>query len=353
MQISAKICSGLALVFTLVLSVYAQPHNSEKLLPFTEHKKWGFINTNGDVVIKPQFDYVRDFSDGLSAVRIDRKWGYIDATGKWIVEPKYELAQQFAEGRAQVRTGGMWSSEPVYLIGGETFYIDKSGSVIFKLLRSPLGTSYDDYTFSEGLLSVQLDHGYGYLDTSGKTSIEGRFDYAGDFSEGVAGVWVGNNIGYVDQQGKFVIPPEYPIAGWGHPNPCTEGIIAIPMGGMMGYLDKSGKIAISRRFYHADIFSEGLSAVQPTEKKYIHGYIDKSGRMVIEPKFDVARRFSEGLAAVRVNDKWGYIDKNGKWAIKPRFTEAKGFSGGVAYIRTITQWGYITKSGVYIWLSQK
>jgi hypothetical protein len=64
--------------------------------------KQGYCNRNGDVVIKPQFEYAREFSDGLAAVLIDGKFGYIDKTGKLVISPQFAYAGDFSEGMAVV-----------------------------------------------------------------------------------------------------------------------------------------------------------------------------------------------------------------------------------------------------------
>ena len=47
--------------------------------------KCGFIDTDGRMLIQPQFDEVLGFSDvGLSAVKIGDKWAYIDRDGKFL-----------------------------------------------------------------------------------------------------------------------------------------------------------------------------------------------------------------------------------------------------------------------------
>ena len=50
-------------------------------------RKYGYIDKSGKVVIEPQFDYVRDFSEGLAVVEKDGKWGVIDKNGKVVIEP--------------------------------------------------------------------------------------------------------------------------------------------------------------------------------------------------------------------------------------------------------------------------
>jgi hypothetical protein len=62
----------------------------------------------GKVVIPPQFDEARDFSEGLTPIRINRKWGYIDSKGKTVLPSKYYRARGFSEGLAAVNIGGKW-----------------------------------------------------------------------------------------------------------------------------------------------------------------------------------------------------------------------------------------------------
>lgn len=49
------------------------------LFPIWDKKgKEGFIDASGRIVIAPQFDKVKPFSEGLAGVMIGDKWGYID-----------------------------------------------------------------------------------------------------------------------------------------------------------------------------------------------------------------------------------------------------------------------------------
>jgi hypothetical protein len=71
-------------------------------------QKAGFKDLTGKVVIPPQFDEARDFSEGLAPIRINRKWGYIDSKGKTVIPSKYYRARGFSEGLAAVNIGGKW-----------------------------------------------------------------------------------------------------------------------------------------------------------------------------------------------------------------------------------------------------
>ena len=70
----------------------------------------GLAAVNVSMAIKPQFDYVGAFSDGLALATLtpDGKSGYIDTTGRFVIEPQYDEAEDFSEGLAPVKKDGKW-----------------------------------------------------------------------------------------------------------------------------------------------------------------------------------------------------------------------------------------------------
>ncbi|EQC2648382.1 WG repeat-containing protein, partial [Campylobacter coli] len=52
--------------------------------------KWGFIDKNGEFVIKPKFDSIWSFREGLAKVGLNGKYGLIDKSGKIVIEPKFD-----------------------------------------------------------------------------------------------------------------------------------------------------------------------------------------------------------------------------------------------------------------------
>ena len=57
--------------------------------------KWGFLDENNNPICKFIYDEVRDFSEGIAAVRIGDKWGYINQEGAEICEIRYEAVGDF------------------------------------------------------------------------------------------------------------------------------------------------------------------------------------------------------------------------------------------------------------------
>lgn len=57
--------------------------------------KWGFVNDKGENICDFIYDEVRDYSEGIAAVRLGDKWGYINEEGREICEIRYDAVGDF------------------------------------------------------------------------------------------------------------------------------------------------------------------------------------------------------------------------------------------------------------------
>ena len=89
--------------------------------------KWGFIGSDGKMVITPQFLAVGDFCNGRAAARLGTKYGFVDRTGTMVITPQFDDAQQFNDDVAAVRTGSRHG------------YVNGSGNYVWG--PAPAGTS--------------------------------------------------------------------------------------------------------------------------------------------------------------------------------------------------------------------
>lgn len=92
--------------------------------PFTENgeyaavksgDKWGFVDKKGAVVIEPQYEDARSFSNGFAAVKKDGKWGFIDQSNKMRIEAEFDDAKYMNNrGNAFIKQNGIWSMLSLY-----------------------------------------------------------------------------------------------------------------------------------------------------------------------------------------------------------------------------------------------
>ena len=89
---------------------------NRQLYAFKAGNLWGYMNSNGKVVIKPRFYSAGQFSQGLAPVRINGTYGFIDQSGNISIKPVFDLALPFEYGIAKV------------FIEGKPFFIDVKGT---------------------------------------------------------------------------------------------------------------------------------------------------------------------------------------------------------------------------------
>ncbi|MGH9946350.1 MAG: WG repeat-containing protein [Pyrinomonadaceae bacterium] len=336
----------LSIIFSLLI-VPCLAYEPSPLFVISVELRFGFIDRDGNIIIKPQYFEARDFSEGLAAVRNDKnQWGYIDKSGKVIVDFRFASAGDFSEGLARIQIKGTdaWN--------GLTGYIDKKGRMVIKprFVVNELKMPEFGY-FSEGLAVFEKDNKMGFIDRSGKVAIEAKYDAAHPFSEGLANVAIGQKWGFIDRSGRQVIPLEY---DYGSAPEFSEGLAGLNRNDDRVYVNKTGEVIT--RFPNqaqwnafANNFSEGLVCWVEISGKM--GYRNTKGEMVIPPIFDYAEEFSEGLAAVEINGQYGFIDRTGTMVIEPlSYLYLPKFKNGLAQVVTRDfKFGYINQEGQFVW----
>jgi len=296
--------------------VSANAVDSDKLYVIKQDSKYGYIDENGNVIIKPVYLQAKQFAEGVAPVKIEEGiWGIIDTKGKVMTEWKnVDEINEFSEGLAVVRQRAKYG------------YIDKKQLVI------PLNFDAAE-NFSEGLAVVAIREGstfmeklhnakYGYIDKDGNIVIDCQFRSAGKFKEGVA-----------------------PVS-------------SVSTDFRWGYIDKTGQYVIEAKYFTAREFSEGLAPV--TIALGESGFIDHKGNFIIPPQYTWTYSFSEGFARVKVGEKYGFIDRSGRMVIKPIFDYADDFKNGFAQIYDQSpgfgvdkyqgiSFGLIDKDGIVRW----
>lgn len=326
-----------------------------------EDCEWGYINTQGEVVVPPSFTFAKDFVNEVGIVACEGKWGMVNREAKIVLPCQYDEVK-FLENTNN-RIVKVYINEPKYGL------IDTLGQL-------KVSTAYDEIgSFSEGRLAVRRNGLWGFVNTDGLEVIPCRFREVQNFSEGLAAARLGSGWGIINKQGQIVIDFQYNRMGSFH-----NGLAWVHTSGGMGYINREGEMAIAPRFDRAYSFQLGIARVQVDNKlglinaqgHYVqrprytdiqpydehglaivqhgnnhlrYGLIDRSGKLITRQAFREIQPFSEGLAAVRQRDDWGFIDTTGQWAIPEQFSKAASFSEGMAAVQINGQCGYINRLG--------
>lgn len=100
----------------------------------TTDRKWGFIDTKGDLIIPTIYDKVNDFKEGLALVSNKTKVCYLDPTGKEVLTlNKDDYTAGFVHGKAAVFQARWDGDKWKYFIGDKVRIINKLGETICEI----------------------------------------------------------------------------------------------------------------------------------------------------------------------------------------------------------------------------
>jgi len=129
-----------------------------------EESQKGFIDKEGTIKIKPEYDYVEPFYEGLAMVRIDdeengQERGYINENGEMVInlQDNYDRADPFSDGLAKVRENG-----------GGYGYINDSGEEVIKCD----GDIKSATNFINGHAMIKEDNEYAVIDKDGEVVVK-------------------------------------------------------------------------------------------------------------------------------------------------------------------------------------
>jgi WG containing repeat len=161
--------------------------------PVRKNDLWGFINVQGNYIVKPLYEKADRFMNGLAPVKKMGKCGYINVFGEEVVPLNYNASKLFADSMALVQSDDKLYYLDIatgHLIGQDKPYIVR-------------------YYFSEGLARVSQGDKFGFINKNGELVIECKYEDAKNFSNGLAAVKINGLWGFIDNGGNLVIQPRF------------------------------------------------------------------------------------------------------------------------------------------------
>ncbi len=307
---------------------------TSELIPYRKGSKWGFCDSEKNILIEPKYDEAYPFVEGMSLVKLNDKHGFINRTGQEIIEIRYDDANHFSEGLAMAclddsfgyldKNGrevidfdygkaSNFSEGLAYADWDNDFnsygglFINKSGEEVFEIIH------YFISDFTEGLCCVMSDDQYGFINKAGETVISLIYDNASPFSEGLARVIKDRKIGFINKKGKKVHEIKYSNA-----SDFIGGIALVEYEQRKFFINKLGdeiSIPSLKKYDDMDYFDNELIRVKTSTGNYLRGkfgFINKSGNEVIPVKYDwTDYEFVSNVIKVKLDNKYFYIRNDG------------------------------------------
>lgn len=224
--------------------------NEVEFIPAENNDLFGFTDTSGVFVIKPQYDEVNSFQEGLAIVHKGDTVFFINKENKNTLQKYFSDAQSFFNGLAPVKIKNDW------------FFIDRMGEI--------KSTAFEEINeVSENIYIVKKGNLYGAVNAFGEILIEPRYEQLGDFK---------NQIAYCQLEGKY------------------------------GFINLSGYIH-KPEFEWISEFNENNLAIYKLNNKY--GLIKSNGEILTPPNFDLILKGNNNIYVVVKNNLYGFYSGEG------------------------------------------
>lgn len=210
------------------------------------------------------------------------KCGFKNTEGKIVVRAEYDFCGDFSEGMAYLLKQNLKAdSDGAYYLG----YVNSAGKLVIPVdIEADYGWMLDPRDFSQGIVAVLKKGKWGYMDKEGKSAIPFNFDSASNFTDSVATVSKDYKYGVINQNGETVVNFKYDQLG-----EFKEGLAAFTPADSekQGFINTKGEIIVAATWDQVMGFSEGQAAVAKGDYENAKwGFIDAKGKVVIEPKYD-------------------------------------------------------------------
>jgi hypothetical protein len=211
-------------------AVYAKLHVPEYTLQYRDCILWGYLNSNGGIAIEAQYYFASDFNEnGIAEVAdVNGRIKLINRRGSTVADPSgttiylternrrpaaesYYLPQTFGiesigmftfdHGLTRVRSCIYDYYKEGELVRDKDILIQKDGTV-FEIPQ--------DYTlkgYSDGVMLLEKDGYYGFLDYTGRWIAQPIYTFAQPFAEGLAVIgFSAGKLCMIDTEGNIVLP---------------------------------------------------------------------------------------------------------------------------------------------------
>ena len=360
-----------------------------------ENNLYGYIDSIGNVIIKPQFKYSSRFQDGVALVISDMSEAFhIDTIntikiidGKLTIDSLNKTTRKVNDG-IKVQYGYINTQGKIIIDTVQTITLERNN---FCIPYSSVEDGFSEFIsdsleFNMIILNELLPFNelflyqdeqsklWGYKNSEYETHIMPDYKYAGAFSEGRAIVNFPDttnshfesetfgNYGVIDTTGNIIIPTEYAIIfpynngySWStifnfQDASLSQELLDRDGNSILGPLPQNGQIKYSNfsdngwAIVEMNLFSFKFYSFIDVNCQYLTDY-NKDGNLdLINETLQDAKSFYENYAPVKFNNKWVFI--NDECTILSEEYDSTGvFSEGYARVMfdgiNDKQWGYI------------
>ena len=336
----------------------------DSLAPVRLQKKWGFVNHNGELVIKCKYQKVSHFYNGNAYIKNDKGYDVINKKEKKVA---FLDAENIKENNYKIiiaeknklwgiaNHNGTWIVAPKYLqiesFNNFNLAIAHLEHQKLVLLHS-LGHHIHEHHFEEikpfvnGLALVKYGEKWGYIDTLGVYKLHPNYQEAWPFEKGKAFVKIDNQYFVINLKGEKLSE----ALNLEHVKKASNEFIEVENKSHYLFYNQLGaeEISINKDDWELIASFENEKAILYHKWKHEYQFIDKQGIKLFGKTFEECKPFTNSYASVKKNNFWGMISESGTQLLDFKYDKIENLNSGFIKIISNHKVGLCSNSGRWI-----
>jgi hypothetical protein len=249
------------------------------------------LNNKGEIISDLEgFRIYSNFQNGSLKLEKDKKFGYLDSLGKIVFKPQFDDVVYYQKpGTLFCKQNNKWA-------------------LVNPKKTNDLAFVYETIEGSiEEIVISKLNGKWIGLDTKKQNQIEYAFEELAILGNAYLLVRKKDKYGVIDVYNKKMIDFIYDNIQAANLYPTT--LFKVTQNGKYGLADKKGKV-LGKGIIYQEIrnYSEGFVAIKINN---LWGFVNEKGEIVIEPNLDECKNFRNGKVNVRLNKEWYILNTKG------------------------------------------
>ena len=295
-----------------------------KFFPARNRGYRGVLDRYGVERIACVYDSIIAIKDDLVVVGFQGQYGIITIEDQWQLLPQKKPIELLGDNRFGERKDSLFLMKD---FTGNVFYFTDNPVEVFPdhlLERLPDGT-LKEINFQGQIVSR-------------KAPVVPQKEQAQAESEGLIGIQRDGKFGFVDTRGRLRIANRYEAIG-----EFRDSLAAVKLLGKWGFINALDQIVIQPTYESVENFNHGVSIVS---RKGKYGLIDAAGKELLALRYDSIRRLADQFFLLSLDSLKGLADATGRVQIEPRFDQLRYANGGVVIVSREGKFGSLTTSGL-------
>lgn len=297
---------------------------AQQFFPVKKDKKWGLIDTDGNIVVEPNYEAIGEFKHfGYAVMQRQGGVGLLDQNTNEVIRPRYEDIKVLDEDLVAVMDEGQWM-----VINFEEEIILEKG--------------YTRVNIWEGeYLAFLRDNMWGIALKDGTVITEPAYEGLRLMDNGYFETQVEDGVGLLSPEGLVLIPPKYKEV-----KIISDNLFLFKDNRRWGGVDGSGREVFDASFDSFQKINEQFIVLVSKNLKFL--YSDKARSVISKDEYSGFYDFSETQILTKKQRRLGLIEDDGTLVLEAKYHEIHAYAQDLYRVNYEGSWGIVSKNDVVV-----